>query len=80
VPILGILWIPGILGLTAFPNAHVRDVLCLTHLPAEIAQIWGVKLLWWSVWLSVVWGGKAARNGMVIFTNSSHHCKPGGGV
>ena len=33
MPILGILWIPGTLGLTAFPNAHVRDVLCLAHLP-----------------------------------------------
>ncbi len=21
-------------------------------------QIWGVKLLWWSIWLSVVWGGE----------------------
>ncbi|KAK2463270.1 hypothetical protein APHAL10511_004925 [Amanita phalloides] len=40
VPILGILWIPGILGLTTFPHAH----------------IWGVKLIWWSIWLSVVWG------------------------
>ncbi|KDR75887.1 hypothetical protein GALMADRAFT_68503 [Galerina marginata CBS 339.88] len=41
VPILGILWIPGILSLTAFPNA----------------QVWGVKLIWWSIWLSVIWGG-----------------------
>ncbi|KAJ3775029.1 Mechanosensitive ion channel-domain-containing protein [Lentinula raphanica] len=41
VPPLGLLWIPGILGLTTFPNASV----------------WGVKLLWWSIWLSVMWGG-----------------------
>ncbi|KAF8504238.1 Mechanosensitive ion channel-domain-containing protein, partial [Hysterangium stoloniferum] len=41
VPVLALLWIPGILGLTAFPNT----------------RIWGVKLLWWSVWLSVAWGG-----------------------
>ncbi|KAG5643162.1 hypothetical protein DXG03_001492 [Asterophora parasitica] len=41
VPVLGIIWIPGILGFTTFPNA----------------KVWGVKLLWWSIWLSVAWGG-----------------------
>ncbi|KAL4264733.1 Mechanosensitive ion channel protein [Pleurotus pulmonarius] len=41
VPVLGILWIPGILGITTFPDT----------------RIWAVKLLWWSIWLSVVWGG-----------------------
>ncbi|KAK0461093.1 Mechanosensitive ion channel-domain-containing protein [Desarmillaria tabescens] len=41
LPIMAILWIPGILQLTTFPNA----------------MVWGVKLLWWSIWLSVVWGG-----------------------
>ncbi|KIL66205.1 hypothetical protein M378DRAFT_186034 [Amanita muscaria Koide BX008] len=41
VPVLGILWIPGIFQLTIFPNA----------------KVWGVNLLWWSIWLSVVWGG-----------------------
>ncbi|RXW21641.1 hypothetical protein EST38_g4203 [Candolleomyces aberdarensis] len=41
VPVLGILWIPGILGVTTFPNA----------------KIWGVKLIWWSIWLTVLWGG-----------------------
>ncbi|KAJ4467895.1 Mechanosensitive ion channel-domain-containing protein [Lentinula edodes] len=41
VPPLALLWIPGILGLTTFPNATV----------------WGVKLMWWSIWLSVMWGG-----------------------
>ncbi|TDL26257.1 hypothetical protein BD410DRAFT_784344 [Rickenella mellea] len=41
VPILALLWIPGILGLTAFPKA----------------TLWQVKLIWWSIWLSVVWGG-----------------------
>ncbi|PPQ67301.1 hypothetical protein CVT25_005885 [Psilocybe cyanescens] len=41
VPILGIIWIPGILNLTTFPNA----------------KVWGIKLLWWSIWLSVLWGG-----------------------
>jgi hypothetical protein len=35
VPILGILWIPGILGLTAFPNAHVRDGACVPNSPAH---------------------------------------------
>ncbi|KAI0268803.1 hypothetical protein BC834DRAFT_923155 [Gloeopeniophorella convolvens] len=41
VPVLVILWIPGILGLTASPHG----------------EIWGVRLLWWSIWLSIVWGG-----------------------
>lgn len=41
VPVLGIIWIPGILGITTFPNA----------------KVWSVKLIWWSIWLSVVWGG-----------------------
>ncbi|KIY73032.1 hypothetical protein CYLTODRAFT_342952 [Cylindrobasidium torrendii FP15055 ss-10] len=42
VPILGIIWIPGILQLTdTTPNG----------------EVWGVKFLWWSIWLSVVWGG-----------------------
>ncbi|KAJ4483406.1 Mechanosensitive ion channel-domain-containing protein [Lentinula aciculospora] len=41
VPPLALLWIPGILGLTTFPDATV----------------WGVKLMWWSIWLSVMWGG-----------------------
>lgn len=29
VPILGLLWIPGILSLTKFPNAHVSHSLSL---------------------------------------------------
>ncbi|KAF9268886.1 hypothetical protein L218DRAFT_1073318 [Marasmius fiardii PR-910] len=41
VPVMGIIWIPAILQFTTFPNG----------------QIWGVKLLWWSIWLSVAWGG-----------------------
>ncbi|KAI5123926.1 hypothetical protein M0805_006343 [Coniferiporia weirii] len=41
VPVLALIWIPGILGLTAFKNT----------------TIWHVKLIWWSIWLSVVWGG-----------------------
>ncbi|KAG8890399.1 hypothetical protein FRB98_008974 [Tulasnella sp. 332] len=40
-PIAGLLWIPGAVGLTAFPNA----------------EIWHVKLVWWSVWTSAVWVG-----------------------
>ncbi|KAJ3480227.1 hypothetical protein NLI96_g8499 [Meripilus lineatus] len=39
VPVLALLWIPGILGITTFPNA----------------EIWGVKLVWWSIWFSVAW-------------------------
>ncbi|KAG6874479.1 hypothetical protein C0995_010389 [Termitomyces sp. Mi166 len=41
VPVLALLWIPGILSLTVFPKT----------------TIWDVRLLWWSVWLTVVWGG-----------------------
>ncbi|KDQ51186.1 hypothetical protein JAAARDRAFT_41454 [Jaapia argillacea MUCL 33604] len=41
IPVLAILWIPGILGLTSFPNA----------------KVWGVPLMWWSSWLTCVWGG-----------------------
>ncbi|KAH0589492.1 hypothetical protein J132_05680 [Termitomyces sp. J132] len=41
VPVLALIWIPGILSLTVFPKT----------------TIWDVRLLWWSVWLSVVWGG-----------------------
>ncbi|CCM01460.1 uncharacterized protein FIBRA_03513 [Fibroporia radiculosa] len=41
VPFLGLLWIPGILGLTSYKNS----------------TIWGVKLIWWSIWLTVVWCG-----------------------
>ncbi|KAI0675104.1 Mechanosensitive ion channel-domain-containing protein [Trametes maxima] len=41
VPVLAILWIPGILGFTKFPDT----------------RIWGIKLLWWSIWLSLAWVG-----------------------
>ncbi|KAI0371035.1 hypothetical protein BV20DRAFT_942709 [Pilatotrama ljubarskyi] len=41
IPVLGLLWIPGILGFTKFPDT----------------RIYGVKLLLWSIWLSVVWLG-----------------------
>lgn len=38
---MALLWIPGIIGLTWKPEATV----------------WTVPLVWWSGWLSVVWGG-----------------------
>ncbi|KAI3618916.1 serine threonine protein kinase [Moniliophthora roreri] len=41
IPVMGILWIPAILQFTTYPNG----------------EIWGVKLLWWSIWFSVAWGG-----------------------
>ncbi|KAI0633263.1 Mechanosensitive ion channel-domain-containing protein [Trametes polyzona] len=41
IPVLGLLWIPGILGLTKYPDT----------------TIWGVKLIYWSIWLSVMWLG-----------------------
>ncbi|KAI0331047.1 hypothetical protein GY45DRAFT_1322992 [Cubamyces sp. BRFM 1775] len=41
IPILGLLWIPGILGFTKYPNT----------------RIYGIKLLFWSIWFSVLWVG-----------------------
>ncbi|KAG7098557.1 hypothetical protein E1B28_000491 [Marasmius oreades] len=41
IPVMGIIWIPAILQFTTYPNG----------------EIWAVKLLWWSIWLSIVWGG-----------------------
>ncbi|KAN0132094.1 Mechanosensitive ion channel domain containing protein [Lactarius tabidus] len=41
VPILAIIWIPGILALTVSPKG----------------EIWGVRLIWWSIWFSVMWCG-----------------------
>lgn len=41
LPLLMIIWIPGIVGVTGAKNARV----------------WGVGLLYWSIWLSVVWAG-----------------------
>ena len=41
-PIMGLLWIPGILGLTVRPDT----------------RIWGVPMFWWSCWVGgVIWGG-----------------------
>ncbi|KAJ7497312.1 Mechanosensitive ion channel-domain-containing protein [Mycena latifolia] len=45
VPILALLWIPGIIVLTG------------TSPGAQASIVWGVGLLWWSIWLSVCWGG-----------------------
>ncbi|RPD63790.1 hypothetical protein L227DRAFT_496301 [Lentinus tigrinus ALCF2SS1-6] len=41
VPVLAIIWIPGILQFTEFPDG----------------RIYGIKLIFWSIWLSVVWVG-----------------------
>ncbi|ELU42471.1 serine/threonine protein kinase [Rhizoctonia solani AG-1 IA] len=41
VPVVGLLWIPGILQITTFHTAH----------------IWGVYLKWWSIWFTVCWVG-----------------------
>ncbi|KAJ7096303.1 Mechanosensitive ion channel-domain-containing protein [Mycena epipterygia] len=46
VPVLALVWIPGILVLTTSKSSKVHN-----------AQVWGVGLLWWSIWLSVCWGG-----------------------
>lgn len=39
---LGTCWIPAILAWTNFPGA----------------RIWGVKLLFWSIWLSIFWADR----------------------
>ncbi|TBU64491.1 Mechanosensitive ion channel-domain-containing protein [Dichomitus squalens] len=41
LPVLALIWIPGILGFTKFPNATV----------------YGIKLLFWSIWFTVIWAG-----------------------
>nr|GAT56367.1 serine/threonine protein kinase [Mycena chlorophos] len=41
VPLLGVIWIPGILDYTGVTQDTV----------------WGVRFRWWSMWLSVLWGG-----------------------
>ncbi|KAG8689992.1 hypothetical protein FRC08_010714 [Ceratobasidium sp. 394] len=41
IPVLGLLWIPGIIQLTAVPKANM----------------WSVLLKWWSIWFSVCWAG-----------------------
>ncbi len=56
VPVLALLWIPGIVGLTAAKNAtvwHVRLVRFRLY-PRDKAND---GQLWWSIWLSVLWGG-----------------------
>lgn len=58
IPFLAILWIPGIVGVTAAPDTH----------------IWGVKLLWWSIWLTVVWlGFWASKAAFMIFPTIWKH-------
>ncbi|KAH9920051.1 Mechanosensitive ion channel-domain-containing protein [Fomitopsis serialis] len=58
IPVLGMLWIPGILSFTAYPNATV----------------WGVRLLWWSIWLSVVWlGWWGARAVTLVLPHIARH-------
>lgn len=42
---------------------HISRRLCWSSFPWAILpispplQVWGVRLLWWSIWLSVCWGG-----------------------
>ncbi|WOO85247.1 Mechanosensitive ion channel protein Msy1 [Vanrija pseudolonga] len=52
IPILALLWIPGIVGLTMDSDPTV----------------WGVPLLWWSIWLTVMWlGFWASKAAFMIF-------------
>lgn len=58
LPILIIIWIPGILALTASPTG----------------EIWGVRLIWWSIWLSVFWcGWWASLAGSMILPRLAKH-------
>ena len=58
IPFLALLWIPGILSFTAYPHA----------------TIWGVRLLWWSIWLTVVWvGWWAARAASLVLPYIARH-------
>ena len=64
IPVLAIIWIPGILSLTASPTGKVRFLLPYAHQGPKASvflQIWGVRLIWWSIWLSVAWGGTIIR-------------------
>ncbi|WWC99777.1 hypothetical protein V866_006682 [Kwoniella sp. B9012] len=59
IPIMALFWIPGIVGVTGEPDATV----------------WEVKLIWWSIWLTVVWGGWWASTAVfmmfpVVFRNT----------
>ncbi|CED83253.1 Predicted mechanosensitive ion channel [Phaffia rhodozyma] len=47
IPVLILLWIPGIIWLTAPTGSSLENS----------AYVWGVNLLWWSIWLTVVWVG-----------------------
>ncbi|CAG7850530.1 Uncharacterized MscS family protein C2C4.17c [Serendipita indica DSM 11827] len=49
IPILGCLWIPGILGLTVYKKQGTG--------PLGGGNWWKTILFWWSVWLSVWWAG-----------------------
>ena len=41
LPVLALVWVPGVLQIVHFKNARV----------------WSVPLLWWSIWLTVMWAG-----------------------
>ncbi|KAI9449408.1 Mechanosensitive ion channel-domain-containing protein [Lactarius psammicola] len=58
IPILIIIWIPGILALTTSPTG----------------KIWGVRLIWWSIWLSIFWcGWWASLAGSMILPHLAKH-------
>ncbi|KAJ7170538.1 Mechanosensitive ion channel-domain-containing protein [Mycena crocata] len=52
LPVLAILWIPGILVLAGVARDAQASLFGVWPL-----HVWGVGLLWWSIWLSVCWGG-----------------------
>jgi len=61
VPMLGIIWIPGILSLTKFPKAHVSNSLslcCRQELILGFCQVAFVRLIWWSIWFTILWAGE----------------------
>ncbi|KAJ7901846.1 Mechanosensitive ion channel-domain-containing protein [Mycena olivaceomarginata] len=48
LPVMAIIWIPGIIVLTTSETSNPK---------LHNATVWSVGLKWWSIWLSVCWGG-----------------------
>src|SRR5260221_11846255 len=43
----------------SFSCFHTRVRVVLRQV--SFLQVWGLRLIWWSIWLSVVWGGTIIR-------------------
>lgn len=49
LPVVAILWIPGIVALVAYGASGSNGF--------DRPTVWSVGLVWWSIWLSAVWVG-----------------------